>query len=59
MGFYAYNGGEFVNIKMNKLIVKLGITIRYKPAYSLWLIAINKRNHASCDVTIRKLMEEM
>ena len=58
MGFYADNGGEFLNIKMDELIAKLGITVRYGLAYSPWLIGINERNHASCDVTIRKLMEE-
>ena len=58
MGFYADNGGEFVNIKMDKLIANLGITVRYGPAYSLWWNGINERNHASCDVTIRKLIEE-
>ena len=34
VGFYAENGGEFVNIKMDKLIARLGITIRYGPAFS-------------------------
>ena len=36
----------------------LGISISYGPAYSPWSNGINERNHASCDVTIRKLMEE-
>ena len=28
VGFYADNGGEFVDIKMDKLIARLGVTIR-------------------------------
>ena len=37
---------------------KLGISIKYGPAYSPWLNGINERNHASCDLTIKKLMED-
>jgi len=29
IGFYMDNGGKFVNIKMDELIVRLGVTIRY------------------------------
>merc|ERR1712243_273899 len=58
VGFYADNGTEFKNIKMDELISKIGISISYGPAYSPWSNGINKRNHASCDLTIKKLMEE-
>ena len=58
VGFYADNGGEFVNVKMDELIARLGVTVRYGPAYSLWSNDINEINHASCDITIKKLMEE-
>ena len=36
VGFYADNKGEFVNIKMDELFARLGVTIRYGhwPAYS-------------------------
>ena len=43
---------KYVNIKTDELIARLG----YGPAYSPWLNGINKRNHASCDVTITKLI---
>ena len=58
VGFYADNGTEFKNIKMDEFISKLGISISYGPAYSPWSNGINERNHASCDLTIKKLMEE-
>ena len=58
-GLYADNGEEFVNMKIDELIARLGVTVRYGPAYSLWSNSINERNHTSCDITIKKLMEEM
>ena len=58
MGYYADNGREFKNVKMDELISKLGISISYGPAYSPWSNGINERNHASCDLTIKKLMED-
>jgi len=57
-GYYADNGTEFKNVKMDELVSKLGISISYGPAYSPWSNAINERNHASCDLTIKKLMED-
>ena len=57
-GYYADNGMEFKNIKMDELVSKLGISISYRPAYSPWSNGINERNHASCDLTIKKLMED-
>merc|ERR1712002_770444 len=58
VGFYADNGMEFKNIKMDEFISKLGISISYGPAYSPWSNGINERNHASVDATIKKLMQE-
>merc|ERR1712114_77885 len=58
VGFYADNGTEFKNIKMDEFISKLGISISYGSAYSPWSNGINERNHASRDLTIKKLMEE-
>merc|ERR1711889_47621 len=58
VGFYADNGTEFKNIKMDELISKLGISINYGPSYSPWSNGINEINHASCDLTIKKLMED-
>ena len=37
LGFYADNGGEFVNVKMDKLMARLGVTVRYGSTYSPWL----------------------
>ena len=42
VGFYIDNRGEFVNVKMNKLIARLGITTKYGPAYSPWSNGINE-----------------
>ena len=53
VGFYADNGTEFKNIKMDKFISKLGISISYGPAYNPWSNGINERNHASCDLSIK------
>ena len=58
VGFYMDNGGEFVNVKMDKLMSRLGIKIRYGPAYSPWSNRINERNHGSCDITVKKFMED-
>merc|ERR1712082_364478 len=57
-GYYAYNGTEFKNIKMDELVSKLGISISCGPAYSPWSNGIKERNHTSCDLTIKKLMKE-
>ena len=57
-GFFADNGGEFANIKLDELTSKLGLTVKFGPAFSPWSNGINERNHASADITIRKLMEE-
>ena len=57
-GFYADNGGEFSNIKLDELTNKLGLTVKFGPAYSPWSNSINERNHASADQTIKKLLEE-
>ena len=57
-GFFADNGGEFAKIKLNELASKLGLTVKFGPSYSPWFNGINERNHASTDITIKKLMEE-
>ena len=46
MGFYAGNGGEFVNMKIDEFRARLRVTIRYSPSYSPW-----SHNH-------KKLMKE-
>ena len=47
VGYYADNGTEFRNVQMDELVNKLGISIKYGPAYSPWLNDIKERNHAS------------
>ena len=39
--FYADNGGEFVNVKIDKLMARSGVTVRYGSTYSPWLNRIN------------------
>ena len=56
--FFADNGGEFANIKLDELTSKLELTIKFRPSYSPWSNGINDRNHASADITIKKLMHE-
>ena len=58
IGFYADNGGEFSKVKLDELTSKLGLTIKFGPAYSPWSNGINERNHASADQTIKKLIAE-
>merc|ERR1712115_501472 len=58
IGYYADNGREFKNIKMDELVSKLGINISYGPAYSPWSKGISERNHASCDITVKKVLED-
>ena len=57
-GFFTDSGGEFANIKHDKLTSKLRLTVKFRLAFSLWSNGINETNHASADITIRKLMEE-
>ena len=57
-GFFADNGGEFSNVKLDKLTSKLRLTVKFGPAYSLWSNELKERNHTLADMTIRKLMEE-
>ena len=58
IGYYADNGTNLKMQKMDELVSKLGTSISYSPAYSPWSNGINERNHASCDLTIKKLMED-
>ena len=57
-GFFADNGGEFSNIKLDELTSKLGLTVKFGPTYSPWSNGLNERNHASADLTIKKLLKE-
>ena len=57
-GLFANNSTEFANIKLDKLTSKLGLSIIFGPAYSPWINGLNERNHASADLTIKKMIEE-
>lgn len=57
-GFFAENGGEFANVKLDEITSKLGLTVKYGLAFSPWGNGINEQNHASADVIIGKLIEE-
>ena len=35
-GFFADNGGKFSNIKLDELTSKLGLAVKFGPAYSPW-----------------------
>ena len=58
VGYYTDNGGEFWNMNMDELITRCGVTVKYGLACSLSSNGNNERNHASCDITIKKLIEE-
>ena len=57
-GLFADNGREFANVKMDELTTKLGISVKFGPAYSPRSNGIIERHHASTDLTIKKTMEE-
>ena len=57
-GFFANNGGKFANVKLDELMSKLGLRVKICLAYSPWSNGLNERNHASADLTIKKLVEE-
>lgn len=59
--FYSNNGGEFRNILMDEYCAKMGISIRFGPAWSPWSPwgnRCNERNHATTDKTVAKLISE-
>ena len=57
-GFFTDNGGKFANLKLDELTSKLGLTVKFGLAFSPWSNRINEQNHASTDITIRKLIDE-
>ena len=58
VGFWCDNGGEFCNAKMEEFVNKLGLKIEFTPSYSPWSNGVNERNHYSCDVIVKKVMEQ-
>ena len=45
VGFWADNSGEFKNSKIDEFTNKLGLTIKFGPAYSPWSNGVNEHNH--------------
>ena len=58
MGFWADNGGEFKNEQMQEMCDKMGISINFGPAFSPWSNGVHERNHASADLTLKKMVLE-
>ena len=58
VGFWADNGGELRNMKMEELLTKIGIQIVFTSAFSPWSNGVNERNNYSCDIIVKKAMEE-
>ena len=52
------NGREFRNVKMEEFVNKLGIKIDLPLPFSPWSNRVNERNHYSCDVIIKKIMQQ-
>ena len=51
LGFYADNGEEFKNNKMDEFTNKIGLKVEFGPVISPWSSGIDERNYYSCDVT--------
>ena len=43
---------------MEEFASKLGLKIKFTPAYSPWFNGINERNHYNFDVIVKKIMDE-
>ena len=53
-GFFADNSGELTNIKLDELTSKLGLTVKFGPAFSPWNNGINEQNHATADLLLKQ-----
>ena len=51
--FFANNGGKFLNIELDELKSKLGLSVKFGLAYSPWSNGLNERNHKSANLTIK------
>jgi len=43
---------------MEEFVNKLGIKIKFTPAFSPWPNGVNERNHFNCDVIVKKIIDE-
>ena len=53
------NGDEFMNDEMPELSNQYGINIKQTGAYSLWANGLNERNHATIDIMMEKMLEDL
>ena len=56
--YHADNGSEFSNKDFRELCNRKGIKMTHTPARAPWANGSNERNHASVDITIKKLMAD-
>ena len=56
IGYFADNKREFLNVKMDELVAKLGLNIQLRPAYSSSSNGISYRNHAMADIANKTLL---
>ena len=49
------NGGKFANDEMQELGNQYGINIKHTAAYGPWSNGLNKRNHATNDIIMKKI----
>ena len=47
-----------LSYELDELTSKQGISGKVGPTYSPWSNGINEQNHASADVTIKKMLDE-
>ena len=57
--FLMDNGGEFANDELRELGNQFGINIKHTAAYAPWANEINERNHASIDIMMEKMLEDL
>ena len=57
--FLIDNSGEFANNEMRELGNQFGINIKHTAAYAPWENGINERTHASIDMMMEKMLEDL
>ena len=57
IGFWADNGPELKNHEIEELASKLSFSCRFGPTYLPWSNGLNKRNHYSANMMVRKIRE--
>ena len=53
------NGGELANDVLRELGNQFGINIKHTAAYAPWANGINECNHASVDIMMEKMFEDL